>query len=467
MKGWIMSQFGSGKLLFSNRDLKKLIIPLVIEQVLAISVGMFDTIMISRLGEAASSGVSLIDMINVLIINIFAALATGGAVVASQFIGAEKYSDAKKSASQLILVAFVVSVVIMVISLALKRQITSGVFGKLDADVLDSALTYIEITSLSFPFIAIYNCCAALFRAMGNSRVSMFVSTAMNIINIAGNAVLIFGFGMGVAGAAVATVLARFVSMLILLYLLCRGGNIIYISLRDCLKPDFAMIKRILHIGIPSCLENSLFQTGKLIVMRFIAMFGTVQIAANAVANNIAGIGCIPGQAMSLAMITVIGQCVGAGDYPQAKHFIKKIMKMTYIAAAAWNVFLILSLPLTLRLYDFSAETLTLGAVLILIHCISAIIFWPLAFTFPNALRASNDVTFTMAVSVISMALFRVVFSYILGVKLGMGAAGVWISMVIDWVCRCICFILRYKSGKWQKYKAEARPEMPTEDAAV
>lgn len=440
--------------MFSNADLKRLIFPLVVEQALALTVGMADVMMVSYAGEAAVSGVSLVDMINVLLINIFAALGTGGAVVTAQYLGARNRKKACESADQLMVVTIVISVVIMALTLLLQTQLIRLFFGAIDDDVMAACITYLWISAISYPFLGVYNSCAALFRAMGNSKVSMVVSLVMNVINVMGNAFFIFTFHMGVAGVATASLISRIAACVIMVVLLRNPEHQVFISLKwEYLKPNFSMIRKILHIGIPNGLENSFFQLGRVLVVSIISGFGTVQIAANAVANNLDGMGCIPGNAMNLAMITVIGQCVGARDYDQAAHYTKKLMKITYLAAIGWNALILLTLPLSLKLYNLSADTLWLSTVLILIHCGFAMVLWPASFTLPNALRASNDVRFPMIVSIVSMVVFRIVFSYVLGVWFQMGAIGVWIAMIIDWVCRSTCFVWRFARGKWKLQK--------------
>ena len=440
--------------MFSNADLKRLILPLVVEQALALTVGMADVMMVSYAGEAAVSGVSLVDMINILLINIFAALGTGGAVVTSQYLGARNRKKACESADQLMVVTIAISVVIMALTLLFQTQLIRLFFGAIDDDVMAACITYLWISAISYPFLGVYNSCAALFRAMGNSKVSMVVSLVMNVINVMGNAFFIFTFHMGVAGVATASLISRVAACVIMVVLLRNPEHQVFISLKwEYLKPNFSMIRKILHIGIPNGLENSFFQLGRVLVVSIISGFGTVQIAANAVANNLDGMGCIPGNAMNLAMITVIGQCVGARDYDQAVYYTKKLMKIAYLAAIGWNALIILTLPLSLKLYNLSADTIWLSTVLILIHCGFAMVLWPASFTLPNALRASNDVRFPMIVSIASMVVFRIVFSYVLGVWLQMGAIGVWIAMIIDWVCRTVCFVWRFARGKWKLQK--------------
>lgn len=440
--------------MFSNTDLKRLILPLVVEQALALTVGMADVMMVSYAGEAAVSGVSLVDMINVLLINIFAALATGGAVVTSQYLGAKNRKKACESADQLMVVTVVISVAIMALTLLLQEPLIRLFFGAIEDDVMAACITYLWISALSYPFLAVYNSCAALFRSMGNSKVSMLVSMVMNIINVAGNAFFIFIFHMGVAGVAAASLISRAAACVIMVVLLKNPEHQVFISLKwEYLKPDFPVMKKILHIGIPNGLENSFFQLGRVLVVSVISGFGTVQIAANAVANNLDGMGCIPGNAMNLAMITVIGQCVGARDYDQATQYTKKLMKIAYLSVIGWNAVILLTLPLSLKLYNLSADTIWLSTVLVLIHNGCAMVLWPASFTLPNALRASNDVRFTMVVSIVSMVIFRILFSYILGIWFQMGAIGVWIAMIIDWVCRAVCFLWRFVRGKWKLQK--------------
>lgn len=436
--------------LFTRQTLRKLIIPLLFEQTLAITVGMADTMMISSVGEAAVSGVSLVDMLNNLIISILAALATGGAVVTAQMLGAEKPKEACRSARQLIYTAALVTLVITAAVIALHNPILTLVFGKIEADVFENAVVYLLISALSFPFLAVYNACAALFRSMGNSQITLKVSVMMNIINIVGNAVCIFGLHMGVAGVAIPSLVSRAAACVALYVLLKNPKNVIHLTReRFRLEPD--VIRRILYIGIPSGIENGIFQLGRVLVVSIIAGFGTVQIAANGVANSLDSLGCIIGQAMNLAMITVIGRCVGAGDVKQVRFYTRKLLAMTYLYTAALNSVILLILPWILRLYGLGEETTRLSYILVMIHNGMAIFLWPSSFVLPNMLRACNDVRFTMVVSIFSMIVFRIGFSYIIGVQMGYGAIGVWCAMVLDWVFRVICFWYRYRSRKWMK----------------
>ncbi|MCM1025391.1 MAG: MATE family efflux transporter [Roseburia sp.] len=438
-------------MLFDNKALRKLIIPLVLEQTLAITVGMADTMMISSVGEAAVSGVSLVDMFNNLVISVLAALATGGAVVTSQFIGAGKKEDACRSAKQLIYTAFLITIVISALVILANRPILNLFFGRIEADVMRNAVIYMVISALSFPLLAVYNACAALYRSMGNARITLKVSLLMNVINVAGNAVCVFGLKMGVAGVAVPSLISRAVAGIVLYLLLKRPENLIHIE-KGAFHFEKALVRKILFIGIPSGIENGIFQLGRVLVVSIIAGFGTVQIAANGVANSLDSMGCIVGQAMNLAMISVVGRCVGAGDLEQVRYYTRKLLGITYLFTALINSVILISLPWILSLYGLEAETTRLAYVLVMIHDGVAVLLWPAAFVLPNMLRACNDVRFTMAISIFSMWTFRIGFSYVIGVHLGMGAVGVWIAMVMDWIFRVLCFAGRYFSGSWRKH---------------
>ncbi len=437
--------------LFSSADLKKLIGPLVVEQALAITVGMFDSMMVSSLGDAAVSGVSLVDMINSVMIYLFSALATGGAVVVSRFFGARQMKDARRTVRQLLFVSLSASVLIMLLCIGFKDRILSLIFGNVERDVMQASRSYFFITALSFPVLAIYNACAALFRAIGNSKISMQVSLGSNVINIVGNALLIYVFKWGVAGAAVSTLFARTCAMLYLLIKLSMPGHELSTKLFAPFKPDGKIIYQILYIGIPSGIENSIFHLGRVFVVRIITLFGTAAIAANSVANTLDSVGCITGQAMNLAMATVIGQCVGNGDVDVLKSHAKRMMKIAYKLGAVCNLLVIATLPVTLRLYNVSKEATSLATVLILLHTGFGILLWPSSFTMANILRAASDVKYPMTVSISSMFLCRIVLSFVLGQYLGWGAVGVWIAMLCDWAVRSVFVFARLKSGKWLK----------------
>lgn len=436
--------------LFSKKDLRKLIIPLILEQTLAITVGMADTMMISSAGEAAVSGVSLVDMFNNLIISVLAALATGGAVVTSQCIGAGRREEACRSARQLVFTEAAITIGISVLVLLFHRQILGLFFGQIEADVMQNAIIYLIISVFSFPLLAVYDSCAALYRSMGNAQITLKISLLMNVINVVGNAIGVYVLKLGVAGVAIPSLVSRGVAGVVLFTLLHNPDNLVFLT-RGKFKVDATIVKRILFIGIPSGIENGIFQLGRVLVVSIIAAFGTSQIAANGVANSLDSMGCIVGQAMSLAMITVIGRCVGAGEEGQVRYYTKKLLGETYFYTAVINSIILLLLPWILQNYGLGEETTRLSYILVMIHDGMAIFLWPASFVLPNMLRACNDVKYTMVVSIFSMITFRIGFSYVFGVHMGWMAVGVWAAMVIDWVFRVLCFVGRYLAGTWRK----------------
>ena len=441
--------------LFSNKRLIKLIVPLVIEQGLTILVGMADGVMVSSVGEAAISGVSLVDMINAVILVLFAALATGGSVVTSQFLGARDLEKAQRSVGQLVMMAIGLGIATMVPCLIFDKQLMQLCFGAIEADVMEAGLKYLRITALSFPFIALYNAGAAIFRSSGNSKVSMQASMLMNIINVVGNYVCIFIFKWGVYGVAVPTLVSRAAAGIYMVWRVTRPNQELRLTKRGIQRLDCPMMGSILRIGVPSACENCFFSLGRLIVASMITLFGTSQVSANAVAGNIDRLGIIIGQAMGLAMVTVVGQCVGARDTDQAKYYIKKLLGWTYLAQGLTNLLIVLFVGQLVDFYStLGPETRALAMKLSTMHASLAILFWPVSFVLPNALRASNDVKFTMWVGIFSMLICRIFGSWILCVQLEMGAVGVWIAMITDWVLRTSFFVPRVISGKWKtKYK--------------
>lgn len=439
------------KRLFTNRYLLKLLWPLFVEQLLVFAVGMADSVMVAGVGEAAVSAVSLVDSLMALVITILIAMSTGGAVVVGQYLGQKKDVDANRAADQLILFNFMFSLLILAIMYVFKDGLIALIFGDIEADVLYNCELYYSIVVASVPFIAISNAGSALFRSVGNSNIAMRASIVMNVINIGGNALLLYGFGMGVEGAAIPTLACRIVAAGIMLYLLKNQDRKVHISKKFVFIPDWKLISKILKIGVPNGIENSMFQLGKLILLSMISSFGTASIAANAVANTASLVAVLPGMAMGYGVVSVISVCVGAGDYEQVRFYAKKLTKWVYFVMAVTNIAIILAIPLILDIYGLSQETADIAGVLIFINCAPAVFIWPLSFTIPNVLRAAGDVMYTMVVGVASMWIFRIFFGVFLGEYVGIGVAGVWIAMVVDWAIRSICFCIRYKGSRWKR----------------
>ena len=434
--------------LFSADALRRLIIPLVIEQFLAMTIGMADTIMVTSVGEHAVSGVSLVDNISTLLINVFSALATGGAVVAAQYLGSRDEENACSAAKQLFYAIGALSAATMAVCLLFREPILRLVFGQLEDNVMEAAMTYFLLTAISYPLLAIYNAGAALFRAMGNSKVSMLASLLMNIVNIGLNAILIYGADIGVAGAGFGTLFSRLAGAVLMTWLICQHGHRIHID--HLLHFEFRgqLVKKILRIGVPNGLENGMFQIGKLLVLGLVTPLGTSATAANAIANSVAGVVNVPGNAISLSLITVVGQCMGAGDSKQAVRYTRKLMTIVYLAMGSLSVLLFFFATPVVGLFGLTPGAAVMAIQVLRWCAVFDLIFWPMSFSLPNALRASGDAKFTMIVSMCSMWIFRIGFSYLLVPQIGL--LGVWVAMFIDWIVRAVVFLICFLSGRWK-----------------
>ncbi|MEG1917943.1 MAG: MATE family efflux transporter, partial [Oscillospiraceae bacterium] len=415
---------------------------------LAITVGLADSLMVASVGEAAVSAVSLVDTVNVLLVNAFAALGTGGAMVAGQYLGRREKDRAEHAASQLVLFMLAVSLGITLLMYLGRHFILHVVFGNIQPDVAAYANTYFLIAEASIPFLAMYSAGAALFRVMGNSKISMQVSLVMNVINVVGNAVLVFGFQMEVAGVAIPTLVSRMVAAGLMVVLLHKPGQTL--RLRFTLRPEKRMVRNILRFGVTNGIESSMFQLGKILLLAVVSVLGTASIAANAIGNALGNFQCLPGTAIGLAMVTVVSHCVGAGDYAQARHYTKKMMQLAYLTMLVINLAILAALPLVLPLYHPSAETYDYAMKILWMHGTMSILLWPAAFTLPQALRAAGDTRYTLVVGSLSMWTFRVVFGVLLARVWGFGVLGIWMAMFIDWICRVICFVLRYRGHRWE-----------------
>jgi len=442
-----------GEAMFTKKQLTALIVPLIAEQVLTSIIGMADTVMVAQVGEEAMSGVALVDSINVLLINIFAAMATGGTIVTSQYLGRGDAESARASARHGVLATGTLALGVCLLCLLFRREILSLVFGRAEQSVMDNALVYFLITAMAYPFIALFGVGSAIFRATGNAKLPMAVSLAMNLINITGNALLIFVFHLGAAGAALATLISRvFAGTLVFLRL---RNPALTVNVRGLLRSpfDWSMVRRILQIGIPTGLENGIFQIGKVLVQSIVSLLGTSAIAAVAVANHIASIVGMPGQAIGLGLMTVAGHCVGAGKYDQARRYAVGFTGLSQASCIVLNTIILLLLGPIIGIFGVTAETAQIARSLAVCTALGSMTIWPTAFTLPNALRAAGDVKFTMVVAVFSMWAFRVGLGYVLAVPVGLGAIGIWYGMIVDWIFRVICYFTRFRGERWTRHK--------------
>ncbi len=443
------SQINEQNRLFSNKDLRILLIPLVIEQFLNSFMGMVDTMMVSNVGSAAISSVSLVDSINNLIIQIFSAMATGATIICSQCIGCGDEKRSNKAARQVFLTMIIISLTITMIFLGSRESLLSLIFGQVEPDVMSNALVYFLITVVSYPFIALFNAGSAFYRAGGNSKFPMKVSVISNLINIVGNIILIFGFKIGVAGAAISTLISRVFSTVVIFYFLHKPKQPIVINEYLKIRPDFRLIGMILAIGIPAGIENGMFQFGKLAIQSTVSTLGTVAIAAQAMTNILESVNGIVAVGIGIGLMTVVGQCMGAGRKEEAKYY---IVKLTTYAQVGLTVSCILTMlitkPVTL-LAGMEAESAKMCFEMMIAITIFKPILWVLSFIPAYGMRAAGDVKFSMIISTLSMWLCRVALSIYLCKAWGFGPIAVWIGMFADWGVRSVIFTLRFLSGKW------------------
>lgn len=438
---------------FSAKDLQQMIVPLFLEQLLVMLVGIADTLVVSYAGEAAVSGVSLVNQFNTIFIYLFTALASGGAVVISQYIGGKDSESAGKSASQLLMFGTVFSLLISILVLTGNKGLLRLLFGKVEDSVMDACVTYLKISAYSYPALAVYNSGAAVYRSLGKTNVTMYISVLSNIINVIGNVIGVFVLHAGVAGVAWPSLIARTFSAAAITVLCFQKKNQVFYTAGWIFKWDADCLKRIWSIAIPNGVENGIFQLVKVALSSIVALFGTYQIAANGVAQSIWSLAALAGVAMGPVFITVIGQCMGNGDTKAADYYFTKLSKITLLLSSVWNFLIFIFTPLFLRFYALEPQTKQLVIWLVLIHNVFNAAAFPFSGALSNGLRAAGDVKFTMYVSVLSTIAGRLFLSYLLGIVLNMGVIGIAVAMVCDWVIRAVIFIRRQKSGKWKEFE--------------
>lgn len=439
--------------MFSNKDLRNMIVPLFFEQLLVMLVGIMDTFIVSYAGEAAVSGVSLVNSFNTIFIYLFTALASGGAVVISQYIGNQDKKNSILSSSQLVMFSCIFSIVVSVVVLLFQKTILSGLFGRVDGDVMEACMTYLRISAYSYPFIAIYNAGASLYRSMAKTKTTMNISLVSNLINIIGNYIGVFVLHAGVAGVAVPSLIARAFSAIVITCLCFDAQLAAYYTKEGILTWDSAMLKRMLNIAVPNGIENGIFQFVKVALSSVVALFGTYQIAANGIAQSIWSLAALMGVALGPVYITVIGQCMGKQDTAQAKYYFKKLNRLALVLSLVWNVLIFLITPGWMKFYQVSQETIQMVIYLVAIHNFFNAFVYPFSGPLSNGLRAAGDVKFTMIVSVASTVLARFVFSLLFAIYFNLGVIGIALAMCLDWSLRAVIFYLRHRSGKWMNFK--------------
>lgn len=441
----------AGAPMFTKRQIWSLLIPLMIEQVLNSLMGTADTMMVSNAGSAAISAVSLVDAINVLLINVFAAMATGGTIICAQYLGRRDQDEAVETGRQLLLtVLFIASAVTLVFTL-LRAPLLRLIFGRVEAEVMENAQIYLLITALSYPFIAMYNAGAALFRVDGNSRLPMLISMVCNLINIVGNAVLIFGFHMGVVGAALATLISRVLSSVAVMWFLRQPKQTIVIRDYFKIRPKFSRILNIMAVGIPTGIENGMFQFGKLVIQSSVSTLGTMAIAAQAMTSTLELVSSQAPIGIGLGMMTLVGQCMGAGRVDEARRNIRRLTAYAEVTMVLLcGLIALLVRPITIWA-GMEREAAEMAVWLTYIICLVKPLIWTPAFIPAYGLRAAGDVRYSMIVSTCTMWLCRVLTAVLLIRAFHFGPIAVWIGMFFDWTVRSVIFTLRFRSGKWEQ----------------
>lgn len=439
--------------MFTNKDLRKLILPLFVEQFLLMFVGIADTFTVGFSSEADVSGVSLVTSFNTVLIFLFTALSSGGAVIISQYIGGGKKEEASRASGQLLMISAVFSLVLTVPIVLLRAPLLRLLFGGIEADVMAACETYLLITTLSLPFLAVYDAGAALCRSIGKTNATMYISVAANIINVVGNCIGVFGLHMGAAGVAFPSLISRILSAAAVIVYCFRKQNPVRFRMKDIFCRDKAVLKKIIGIALPNGVESGVHQLVKVALSGMVAMFGTYQIAANGVAQSIWSLAAIMGLAMAPAYTTVIGQCMGARDIDAANYYFKKLNKITLVLSVLWNALIFAVTPLIVRYSAISPEAKELVIQLVLINNIFNALAYPFAGPLGNGLRAAGDVKFTMVVSIVLTVAVRLLFSALFGLWLGWGVIGIAVGMSIDLVFRGAIFILRQRSQRWTRFR--------------
>ena len=429
-----------------------MILPLLMEQFLLMLVGLADTMVVSYAGEAAVSGVSLVNSFNTIFINLFTALASGGAVVVSQYIGRRDMKMASESSSQLLMVATVFAVVISIPVLIWKVPLLKGLFGKVEPDVMEACKTYLRISVYSFPALGIYNAGTALYRSIGKTSVTMKISIVSNLINVAGNLIGVFVFRAGVAGVAYPSLIARTFSAVVITLLCFREKEVRYVG-RWIFQWNRELLKKMLSIAIPNGVESGIFQFVKVALSSVVALFGTYQIAANGISQSIWSVAALISVTMGPVFITVIGQCMGAGDIRQAEYYFRKLTKVTVCISVAWNTLIFLITPLLIKIFAVSRQTGQMILYLVLIHNIANAVVFPFADPLGKGLRAAGDAMFTMGISLFTTIGVRLILSILLGFVLDLGVIGIALAMCLDWTVRGVIFWIRFRQGKWKTYR--------------
>ena len=439
---------------FSNADLAKLFFPIAVEQFLEYSLGLANSLMAASVSESAVSAISLVEFVMALFISIFTAIATGGSVVASQYLGSKQSGNAKITANQLVWFSFIFALFIAAVIIVLKDIILDYVFGDIGEQVRHDTSHYLVFSAISAPFLAVYAAAAAIFRTISNAKLPMYIMAAANLLNVLLTAISIYTFHTGILGIAISTLIAKMLACFVIVYLLLDIRLKLHIRKSFIYKFDYEIIKKILNIGVPYGFENSMFYVGRIIVLSLVSLFGTASIAANAVGGTIVMFQVLPGMAIGTGLSVVVSRCIGANDFAQAKFYVRKSMISIYIVQLFSTAVILLLLEPLLLVYNLSSEAINLTRQIVWYHGIAMCLIWPLAYTYPTVFRAAGDAKYPMIVNLVCMFACRVILAYVFALTFDLGMIGTWFAMFADWAVKAVLFTIRYLKGTWMKFKA-------------
>lgn len=435
------------------KQIFSLIIPIFIDSAFIVLISILNTAMISSSGVAAVSAVSVVDSLNIFIVSVFIAIATGGTVIVAQYFGGRNPEQASRAASQAISAIAVISISLCILIILFHSQLLQLLFGSADADVLANAKLFLIGSSISYPFFAIYQSIVGVLRGVSETKACLFLSVILNLTYFVLNILFITVMDLGVLGLAISYIVARVLGASIAVFYLFKMCHTLNVKLKDVFKPQLALLKKIMFIGLPFAAEQLFFNGGKLLTQTFIVQLGTLSITVNAISNSLSLLFQVGGSTLSVAIVTVVGQCIGRREIDDARKFIRSFLWLSCAFFVVITAVLLAIFPSLVGLYNPPSEIVPDIFQLIIIISVAQPLFWSLSFILPSAMRAAGDSTFISIVSLLTMWLFRVILGYILGITLQFGLVGVWIAMVAEWGIRGAVFYMRFRGDKWYRHK--------------
>jgi putative MATE family efflux protein len=449
---YLLDKYFSGESI-DYKQMTAIFIPILVDQACLILMSLLNTAMVSSAGVAAVSAVSMVDSLNIFLVNVFIAVATGGTVIVAQYKGSGNSAMVSKTAAQAISAVTIFSVVLSAVVIVFHMPVLNVLFGKAEADVFQNAKIYLIGSCISYPFIAIFQAVCGSLRGVGETKPCLSLSLLLNLSNTLLNVILITFLHMGVKGLIVSTILARTLGMAAALVYILKYNVTIRFKIKNAVHFDFSILKKVMFIGLPFAAEQIFFNGGKLLTQTFIVQLGTLAMTVYAICNSVALLFQIGPNALSIMVVTVVGQCIGRRDIVDARKFIKSLIGFSSILFVFSSCILLPLLPDIIKLFNPPDNIVPTITMLIIISAVAQPVLWSQSFIMPSALRAAGDSNFTSIASLLSMWLLRVVLGYILGITFGFGITGVWVAMIVEWGARGLIFTGRFRGKKWYAHK--------------